>query len=215
MNVQIKICGIKDSETAAAAAEAGADLLGVVFVASRRQVTPQIALDITRTVSKLEYQPRIVGIFVNTPVEQVNEIAAISRLDMVQLSGDESPQYCTRVSKPVIKVFHISPSSTAQKILLKMTDYAAVEGLTFMLDTAINGKYGGTGQTFDLAIAKEVSQHFPVFIAGGLTPENVGSITTEIKPLGVDVSGGVETNGRKDIEKIKRFIEMVRDRRTL
>lgn len=215
MNMQVKICGIKDSETAAAAAGAGADLLGVVFVPSWRQVTPQIALDITRTVSKLEYQTRIVGVFVNTPVEQVNEIAAVSGLDMVQLSGDESPQYCTRVSKPAIKVFHISPSSTAQEILLKMTDYAAIEGLTFMLDTAINGKYGGTGRTFNAAIAKKVAWRFPVIIAGGLTPENVGSIIKEIKPLGVDVSGGVETNGRKDIVKIKGFIEMVRDRRTL
>ena len=128
MNTQVKICGIKDPETAVAAMEAGADLLGLVFVPSRRQVTLQIALDITRTIGKLENKPRIVGVFVNTPVEQVNEIAAASGLDMVQLSGDESPQYCANVARPLIKVIHVSRSTNAQEILSKMADYAAVGG---------------------------------------------------------------------------------------
>jgi phosphoribosylanthranilate isomerase len=210
---RIKICGITETEQAVAAAEAGADYLGLVFAQSSRQINPQRAATIVHEVKKRVESPQMVGVFVNLPSNDVNFIAESCRLDWVQLSGDESWDFCRQIKKPVIKAIHIYSNSNAIQILdeiKKGYTFLSSEYLKILLDTRVKGSYGGTGQRFDWKLAKEVNLKYPVFVAGGLDINNVIKMISEVEPWGVDVSSGVESRGRKDIEKIKRFIQNVK-----
>ena len=208
----VQICGISDIATAVAASQAGTNYLGMVFAPSRRQVSPENALKIVEAIFQLDSHPQIVGVFVNQPADEVNQIVDYCRLDWVQLSGDENWDYCKKISTPVIKVFHISPGVSQAEI-----SKAVCRGYTFvppkqlfcLLDSAVPGTYGGTGTPFCWRAAKTVASKFSVMIAGGLTPGNVGELLHFTHPWGVDVSSGVETNGKKDVIKIKAFIETV------
>ena len=211
--IRVKICGIKEIEHAIAASKAGADFLGLVFVPSRRQVSAERALHIVETVHSLENKPKVVGVFTNLAVEEVNRIADYCQLDWVQLSGDETWQYCQQIERPVIKVVHVSKNQMAEQVLgdIEMGyRLCRDERLICLLDSQVDAAYGGTGKAFDWHLAMEVSTRFPVIIAGGLTADNVGQLIKEAKPWGVDVSTGVETGGRKDAVKINGFIETVR-----
>jgi len=210
---KVKICGLSEVEHALAASEAGADFLGLVFATSRRQVSPEKASPIVEAVHRLRRQPAIVGVFVNSPAQEVNQIARYCQLDWVQLSGDETWHYCQQIERPVIKAIRISPANTAQEVLAEIEagyQMFAPQKLICLLDSQVGDAYGGTGQAFNWQLAEEVSARFPVIIAGGLTPTNVGQLIKRIQPWGVDVSTGVETNGVKDTPKIKAFIEAVR-----
>jgi len=210
---RIKICGLREIEHAVAAAEAGADYLGLVFAPSRRQVSVEKAREIIKAVRELNPRQEVVGVFVNTPSRTVNHIADRCGLDWIQLSGDEPWQYCHEITRPLIKVVRISPGKTATVIL---SDIEAGQSLALkqkficLLDTQAGNTYGGTGHTFDWQIAREVAIQYPVMIAGGLTPDNVGQLVREVQPWGVDVSSGVEAGGVKSIEKIRAFIHAVR-----
>ena len=113
----VKICGIMEVEHALAAAQAGADYLGLVFAASRRQIMPVKAMEIIRTVRKLPNPPLMVGVFVNSPAADINYISEVCKLDLVQLSGDESWDYCRDIKRPVIKAIHISANSTVDTVI--------------------------------------------------------------------------------------------------
>jgi phosphoribosylanthranilate isomerase len=211
--VRIKICGLKEIADAVTAAEAGADFIGLVFADSRRRVTPEQARQIVQAVHDLKPSLQTVGVFVNTPSAEVNKIADDCGLDRIQLSGHESVEYCLKIERPLIKVLHISKNITAINVINNVNNWQqAMQAHRFicLLDSSVAGTYGGTGQTFDRPIAREVAARFPVIMAGGLDPENVGRIAGEVQPWGVDVSSGVETNGKKDGEKIKSFINTVR-----
>lgn len=209
---RIKICGVSDIESAIAVSQAGTDYLGMVFAPSRRQVTPEKALTIVEAVQQLDAHPQVVGVFVNKPAAEVNQIANYCQLDWVQLSGNESWDYCKEIEMPLIKVFHIAPDTNQAEVTADIRKgYSVIppEQLICLLDSTGNGTYGGTGTIFNWQVAKEVSEKFSVMIAGGLTPDNVGQLIKLTNPWGVDVSSGVETNGKKDISKIKSFIEIV------
>jgi phosphoribosylanthranilate isomerase len=210
---KIKICGITDAGTAVAAAEAGADYLGVVFAQSARQINPMIAAGIVHQVKSSVESPQMVGVFVNSPANDINFIADFCRLDWVQLSGDESWEFCRQIKKPVFKTVHIFPTATAAGIveeIRKGYTYLSPDNLKILLDTKVKGAYGGTGLPFDWKIAREVNQHYPVLVAGGLGPDNIVQMISEVKPWGVDASSGVESQGKKDIDKIKLFISKVK-----
>jgi phosphoribosylanthranilate isomerase len=209
----IKICGIKNEEQALATAEAGADFIGMVFAESPRQVTPAIAAKIVASLKKNRTKARVVGVFVNTPAPTARKIADSCRLDWVQLSGDEPWEYCLELARPVIKVIRVTRNYRPEQACADLaygTKLLSGQKHIFLLDSNAREKYGGTGLTFDWNLARPIAERFPVLIAGGLSPGNVGRAIKFIKPWGVDVSTGVETKGIKDIKKIINFIEAVR-----
>ncbi len=207
---KVKICGITEVAQALAAAEAGADFVGLVFAPSKRQVDAERAKEIIAAIKKRK--PLAVGVFVNTPADAVNRIAEYCGLDWVQLSGDEPGEYLKDIQKPTIKAIRVRSQQSSQELLTQIaTGYQAYgEDSIYLLDSHVEGSYGGTGQTFDWTLARGVAQRFPVIIAGGLSPENVAQAIRRARPWGVDVSSGVETDGVKDISKIKSFIQAVR-----
>jgi phosphoribosylanthranilate isomerase len=149
---------------------------------------------------------------VNEDPQTINKIAQDCRLDMVQISGDESWGCCREIAYPVIKAVHITPSMQAGDIIehIKQGMGQAKRPLLCLLDSREDCKYGGSGRSLSREIATEVSAAFPVIIAGGLSAENVGGLISRVRPLGVDVSSGVETGGRKDMAKIRAFVKIVR-----
>jgi phosphoribosylanthranilate isomerase len=210
---RVKICGLTDVDCALATAGAGADFIGLVFAPSRRQVSPEQAAKITDAVLKLPQRPLIAGVFVNLPADEVNRVAAECRLDYVQISGDESWQYCDDIQKSIIKVIHISAGRSEQNILAEIEagyNRFGEDRLICLLDSHFGRQYGGSGQAFDWQLAESITSRFPVIIAGGLDADNVGRLIDRINPWGVDVSSGVETGGAKDINRIKAFIDTVR-----
>jgi phosphoribosylanthranilate isomerase len=208
---RIKICGITDVAHVEAIAEAGADLIGVVFAPSPRQLTPEKAKVIARA-AKRQGLPAV-GVFVNTPAAEVNRIASACGLDWVQLSGDEDTNCCHQVRLPLIKAVHIAPDWDEAQLLAHLEGYNRQlrhRSPIYLLDSHVEDKYGGTGRVFSWDIARRAAASYPVIIAGGLDPENVEEVVTELKPWGVDVSSGVESGGVKDIKKIEAFIAAVR-----
>ncbi|MFH1486927.1 MAG: phosphoribosylanthranilate isomerase [Chloroflexota bacterium] len=230
----VKICGITQPIHAVEAADAGADMVGLIFAPSSRQVTLKKAQEIvsilrerqtaqrpysatleiiesSNAVSQclLRKKPAIVGVFVNASVDEVNSTAEAFELDIVQLSGDEPWERCSQIRRPVIKAVHIRAEQTAREVLSEVRLLHDV-GALCLLDTKVDGFYGGTGNAFDWTLARQVAKRLSIVLAGGLTPENVGEAIRLVHPFGVDVSSGVETGGMKDIFKIRSFIEVVR-----
>jgi phosphoribosylanthranilate isomerase len=211
---QVKICGISSIDEAQACTDFGADYIGMVFAPSRRQVGFEKAINIVRSLDSAKVRPAVVGVFANQPVNEVNSISSRVGLDIVQLSGNESLDYCRSIELPVIKTIHISNLTSPKSILQNLIDgQNIIKGgqIKYLLDSQVNNAYGGTGQVFDWDVAKEITARFPVIIAGGLSSDNVVRLLTEIRPWGVDVSSGVETDGKKDISKIRTFIQIVKN----
>ncbi len=198
--VRVKICGISDPETALAAAGAGADALGFVFAPSRRQVTPAQARAIIEALPPFVDR---VGVFVNAPPEQVREIVLYCGLTAVQLSGDETPGYDTGLNITHIRTLRVGGSRPRP-------DFRAYKAGAFLFDTYREGSHGGTGLTFDWSLLEKINCPGPVILAGGLEAANIRDAVRRVRPYAVDVSGGVETGGRKDIQKIREFINLAK-----
>jgi phosphoribosylanthranilate isomerase len=209
--IRVKICGITDATYAREAMEAGADFIGVVFAPSPRQVSQEKAREIVAAVKN--HGVPAVGVFVNMPYTNVNKVASLCELDWVQLSGDEDWEYCKYIEKPIIKGIRIPRDWGREELLAHLENGHRLLGarsLVFLVDTFVKHRYGGTGQTFDWEIARPAAARFPLLIAGGLHPGNVGQVICSLKPWGVDVSSGVETGGVKSPEKIKAFVQAAR-----
>lgn len=194
--VRVKICGITNVPDALAAARLGADLLGLVFAPSPRRVTPRQAWEI---VAVLPPGVQTVGVFVDAPLEQVQEIRRHCGLHLVQLHGSESEGEAAALGPGVIKALKVEAGKTL--------DCRAYPGATLLLDTHVPGRQGGTGRSFDWDRAVEVARRRQVILAGGLSPANVSRAIEIVKPYAVDVSSGVENKpGRKDHDQIASFI---------
>ncbi len=210
---RIKICGLNDVTSALIAAESGADLLGFVFAVSKRQVFPEQVKRIVTQIRDAGYRQEVVGVFVNDTSSEVNRIAEYCRLDRVQLSGNETWEYCREIEYPVIKVIHVLPIMTADHINAEIKNGNSLfskDKLYILLDSHSERAYGGTGRIFSWELINNIKTKVPVVIAGGLNTENVRDLVREYKPWGVDTSSGVETTGKKDPVKIRSFIRAVR-----
>lgn len=210
--IRVKICGLTDGQNAAAAAKAGADYVGLVFAESRRQVTVEKAKPIIASMQLSNPVPKTVGVFVNAPVEDVLETARECKLDVVQLSGDETIEYCQQIPLAVFKTIHIYENTTEDELMETLEEwYSAMKDKNFhcLLDTGIKGAYGGTGEKFNWQLAAKAAKRYKIIVAGGMTPENAQQAAQDIEPWGIDVSSGVETEGKKDSVKIFEFIRAV------
>lgn len=203
----IKICGITNLADARYASGAGADLLGFIqHEASPRHVDAGLARDIIAWIHGAES----VGVFVDADADEVNKTVAATGFDYVQLHGSESPSYCGRIEKPVIKAVRIFPGTSASEIELALAAYADVVD-HFLVDTGSANAAGGTGTPFDWSVLEGVDFPKPWLLAGGLTPDNIDEALERLSPWGVDVASGVEEKpGQKDFEAIDRFVEAVR-----
>lgn len=201
--IRSKICGITRVEDALAAAEAGADAIGLVFYAkSPRAVTVRQAQTI---IAVLPPFVSTVGLFVDMPRRQLEEILEVLPLDLLQFHGDESPADCVGYARPYIKALRVKPGDD---IAAQVELYGAAAGV--LLDAYVPGTPGGTGEVFDWSLVP-VGVRKPIILAGGLTPGNVQAAIERVRPYAVDVSGGVEVaKGIKDVEKIRAFVRAVR-----
>lgn len=214
--IEFKICGLKSLEHAIAAADAGASLMGFVFVPGvRRRIAVEQARSIISRIREIRGAdcPRIVGLFANQPLREVNRIVRECELDFAQLCGDEPPEYWDSVDAWVMRQVKVDDSQSRQAAIsdaLRQIEEVVSRLHLTLLDKRVEGALGGTGHTFDWNIASEIARRHPVFLAGGLAPDNVQQAIGEVQPWGVDVSSGVETNGMKDAAKIAEFAMRVR-----
>jgi len=199
VSVTVKICGITSEADALAAAEAGADAIGLMFYEnSPRHVT----LEQARVISAA-LPPHVmrVGVFVNAKEAFVHQALNECMLNILQFHGDETPEECSRFPIMMLKAFRVKGEET-------LAELEAFPTAGFLLDAYVNDALGGTGATFnwDLAVrAQEFGK--PIFLAGGLTPENVATAVRKVQPFGVDVSSGVESEpGRKDPDRMRAFV---------
>ena len=212
---EFKICGLRDVDSALVAADRGAAFLGFNFVPGvRRQLTLKRGREIIDEYRRRRKKagPRLVGLFADQPLEEVNRIALYCGLDMVQLCGDEPPEYWDGVELPVIRQVKVPKEGPRDEVVASLTERvqeAANHASVPLLDRKESGSLGGTGLSFDWSLATEVSKRYEILLAGGLTPENVGRAIATAAPWGVDVSSGVETGGTKDRQKIAAFARAV------
>ncbi|MDR3666713.1 MAG: phosphoribosylanthranilate isomerase [Ignavibacteriaceae bacterium] len=199
--MKVKICGITNLEDALIAAYLGADALGFVFVKeSPRSITPDAARDI---ISKLPPFIVTTGVFVNSPEEEILSIIKQTRIQCVQLHGNESPAEYSKIKVPVIKAFHVDEHFIVNTIVR----YPAT---AYLLDTYVKGKAGGTGKTFDWDIAVRAQAYGRIILAGGLTPENIGDAIRKVQPYAIDISSGIESSpGKKDKRKLQELFTVL------
>ncbi|RKU07212.1 phosphoribosylanthranilate isomerase [Candidatus Poribacteria bacterium] len=201
---RIKICGVTNIDDALMSIDAGADALGFNFVPD----TPRYLKDTKAAAKIIEQLPPFittVGLFVNADPELIQSIADECHLDMLQLHGDESPQFCQGFNRRVIKAVRVKDESSCSHL----SDYR-VSG--YLLDTYVKGALGGTGVAFDWQLAIKAKQYGRIVLAGGLDPDNVASAVQQVRPYGVDVSSRVEASpGRKDPVKVRTFIQNVKE----
>jgi len=203
--MKVKICGITSLSDALFCETAGADALGFIFYKkSKRFIKPSAADKIIRQLSPFTIK---VGVFVNEDPGRVNETADKLRLNCIQLHGDEDQEYINKISIPVIKSFRISSG-------YDFFNMRKFKNITPLLDTYVEGVFGGTGSTFDWCrIPDDLKEN--VILAGGVSADNIQVIMNEIKPYAVDLSSSVESEpGIKDIAKVKIFFNKLNETRS-
>ena len=202
LQIKVKICGMTQLKDALFAVEQGVDAVGFIFYKkSPRAVTMKTVREI---IKKLPPLVETVGVFVNESAERVNKMADYCGLDLVQLHGEESPAFCRKIRRRVIKAFRV-------KDLQSIKQLAKFPVSGFLLDTFSDNLHGGTGKTFDWNLALPAKKMGPVILAGGLTPRNILQAVRQVRPYGVDVCSGVEKSpGIKDLEKVRTFLKNIR-----
>lgn len=201
--VWVKICGITREQDARTAVAAGADALGLNFVArSKRYVEPTLA---RRLADSVRGEVELVGVVADASLEEIRKLVVEVGLDWVQLHGAEPPEFL-RALPESFKALGVESSAD-------VASAEAYPGARLLVDAKSDGLSGGTGRAFDWRLVEALARRRPIILAGGLTPENVGRAVQQVGPFGVDVAGGVEVAGeprRKDAEKVAAFIENAR-----
>lgn len=207
----VKIDGFRTVGHALMAAEAGAELIGMILAPARRQVTIETTRRITAAVHAAVPGVRLVGVFVDASVDDMNAAVRAAGLDLVQLHGDEPPGTLSKLDVGAIKAFRAMPGEDAATLASRIDAYlsAPVAPVAVLIDGYDSGAHGGTGVRADWTLVTELSGSlgFRVGLAGGLTPGNVHEAIMTVGPLMVDVSSGVEVDGIKDEALIRRFVE--------
>ncbi|MCD6353837.1 MAG: phosphoribosylanthranilate isomerase [Proteobacteria bacterium] len=196
---EIKICGMTNIDDAVNAAECGADALGFIFYRkSPRYIAPETAREI---IDKLPYDVCKVGVFVNHGAEGIREIVEFCGLNLIQLHGDESPEYCRQF-----------PKSRLIKAIAARTPRLSEYPVSAILIDAYNPKlYGGTGKKSNWDLAVKIKKNHTLILSGGLNPGNIREALKTVSPDAVDINSGVELSpGKKDPEKVKKIIEIVK-----
>lgn len=203
---RVKICGLTKLEHARYASGAMVDFLGFIFCEkSKRYIEPPEAAAI---ISWLE-GPQTVGVFVDQSIDDVNDIAEKTGVDLIQLHGSESPEYCDLIQKPVIKAFRIPPGMNQEQLFRLIQPYIGHVSY-FLFDTFDKSALGGTGKSFNWEILKNFNPDVPFFLAGGISISNVKKAINEVKPFAIDVSSSLEKEpGIKDFEKMEAFFEEI------
>jgi len=203
VDVKVKICGITNVADAEAAVQAGADAIGLMFYPGSARC---ISLDTAQEISR-RLPPYIIrtGVFADPNPSDVFSAIQHCQLNLLQFHGEETPEFCLQFGIMTMKAFRIENADS----LLPMTAYFTD---AFLLDSRVKGELGGTGETFNWDLAVEAKKFGkPIFLAGGLTPQNVADAVRKVAPLGVDVSSGVEkSRGIKDVKKMQDFVAAVR-----
>ncbi|MCP3980702.1 MAG: phosphoribosylanthranilate isomerase [bacterium] len=195
---RVKVCGITRTDDARIAVEAGADALGFVLAPSPRRVEPAVAREIARSIPPFV---SLVGVFVDAPLDEVREMLGRTGIDTVQLHGDESPEYCAEIERPVLKRIRVEAGDTADDLRRRVARYAVAGCL---LDPG-----AGDGEPFDWKLARDLP--LPTVLAGGLHAENVAEALRSASPFGVDASSGLEdAPGRKNAARVRAFVDAVR-----
>lgn len=201
---KIKICGLSRAEDIQAANVLKPDYIGFVFAKSPRQVNWQQAIALKHL---LHPSIKAVGVFVKETVDNIATIAERGCIDIIQLHSDETPQFCRELrkltDKPIIKAIRVKEAASLKDLRSYDCDY-------FLFDAFSDKVFGGGGKTFDYSFLREIEIPKPFFMAGGIRADNVQEVITEINPYGVDISGGVETNKKKDPAKMAKIIQIVR-----
>ena len=202
MSVEVKICGLTNSSDALKACELGADYLGfILYSKSPRYIEPTALKALCATLPSST--PRI-GVFVNSPIDFIIETINTCSLSIVQLHGDENLNDYTSLPVPIWKAIRVSPESADVPEDASLAD-------RILVDTSVQGLYGGTGKQVDLNAAARIAADYKTMLGGGMDPENVAEAIAAVHPLGVDVSGGVEAApGKKDHAKLAAFISAAR-----
>jgi phosphoribosylanthranilate isomerase len=229
---RVKICGLRDPQDARLARDAGADMLGVIFAESPRRASlgqarairaalgPRIELfeadaDAFGAAIDAAGRPLLVGVFARQSADEIVRIAAEVDLDAIQLSGGEHAELVARLPRPVIRVHHVDAGADPDALLVQVARGPAT---ITALDT-YSAQGGGSGRTFDWAIAAAIARIRPIMLCGGLTPDNVAAAIERVRPWAVDVASGVERRsdadgrpapGVKSPERVRAFIENVR-----
>jgi len=205
----IKICGLSQLDHAQAASDARADLVGFVFAPSRRQVT---AAQTRAIVEALRGNAVPIGLFVEEPVEEINSTAAAAGIELLQVHWRADERELLALELPYLLVRRTEPGATYDSVApeLERVLQSPNPPLRFLVDSYHPGASGGTGVLADWELSAQLSQSFPVVLAGGLSPSNVSEAIETVRPDGVDVSSGVESEGKKTPELIRAFIENAR-----
>jgi phosphoribosylanthranilate isomerase len=209
--MKVKICGITNIDDAQAALEAGADLLGFNFYSkSPRYILPEKAREIVAQIRSKGQRQLLVGVFVNSSLEEVRSTLEIAQIDLAQLHGDEPVHMLEQLNGRGFKALRPTSETEAEIDAEWFVPYGP-NAPVLLIDAYRKDQYGGTGHTADWTIATRLAQQYPILLAGGLTPDNVAEAVRQVRPWGVDVASGVEcTPGKKDPEKMRLFVERVR-----
>lgn len=216
---QVKICGLQHLDLLKEVCKLPVDFIGFMLAESRRRVeldSLKAMISYIRSIGPSA--PLATGVFVNPDAEELEQILSEAPLDVIQLHGQESPEFCRFIKKkfnlPIIKVFSIKQMEDKESLLDAVMSYRECMDI-LLLDTHDPVYGGGSGRTFNWGIIPEVkrwaqNEQIPLMIAGGLHPGNVEQLIKRYGPDGVDVSSGVETDGQKDLDKIITFVERVK-----